>query len=72
MANEIQWQQVCCADHGEYAEARTKGGGFMRLRRLTGADTVEVCRFDKHNRPIDVTDGVPSYVSMPLSKAMEQ
>ena len=29
----INWQQTCCAWHGEYAEHATKDGGVARLKR---------------------------------------
>ena len=65
----INWQQTCCAEHGEYAEAKTTGGGTMRLRRVAGSDMVQVCRFNASNRAIDQIDGAPSYVDMPLAEA---
>lgn len=65
----INWQMTCCAEHGEYAEASMRNGGTMRLRRVPGADVVQVCRFSANNRPLDAVDGVPAYVEMPLSEA---
>lgn len=65
----INWQMTCCAEHGEYAEARTKAGGVMRLRRVPGSDAVQVCRFGADNRAVDVVDGVPAYVDMTLTEA---
>lgn len=65
----VNWQMTCCAEHGEYAEAKTITGGVMRLRRVPGSDSVQVCRFGADNRPIDVADGVPVYVDMSLSDA---
>lgn len=64
----INWQMTCCAEHGEYAEARTKVGGMMRLRRVPGADAVQVCRFGADNRAIDVAEGVPVYVDLTLAE----
>ena len=30
----IQWQQTCCAWHGEYAEVKTQDGGAARIMSM--------------------------------------
>lgn len=62
----INWQQTCCAWHGEYAEHPTKDGGTARLKRSPDkSGVVLVCRFDAQNKSLDVDgDGVPNYVEM--------
>ena len=68
----INWQQTCCAWHGEYAEHRTNDGGVARLKRSPSApDSVLVCRFGPDNRGIDVDgDGIPDYVEMTEAEAL--
>lgn len=63
--NQINWQQTCCAWHGEYAEAKTADGGVCRIKRAADMDGYLVMRFDASNRAIDVDgDGIPDYVAM--------
>lgn len=65
----IQWQQTCCAWHGEYAEVKTQDGGAARIKRAPDVDGYLVMRFGPDNRAIDVDgDGVPDYVTMTASE----
>lgn len=68
----INWQQTCCAWHGEYAERATADGGVARLKRSPDKPgVVLVCRFDANNRGVDVDgDGVPDYVEMAEADAL--
>lgn len=49
--DQVKWQPVCCAEHGQYAEAPTVDGGVTRLERM--ADGIRVTRFDAHNQRVD-------------------
>lgn len=68
----INWQQTCCAWHGEYAEHKTKDGGVARLKRAPDKpDVILVCRFGPDNRAVDADgDGVPDYVEMSEAAAL--
>ena len=68
----INWQQTCCAWHGEYAEHPTRDGGVARLKRSPDKPgTVLVCRFGPDNTPVDADgDGVPDYVEMAEADAL--
>lgn len=60
----LNWQQTCCAWHGEYAEAKTADGA-VRIKRAPDIQGYLVMRFDENNSPVDVDgDGVPDYVLM--------
>ena len=61
----INWQQTCCAWHGEYAEAKTKNGGVVRLKRAPDVDGILVMRFSATNQRID-----SDYVLMTEAEAM--
>lgn len=61
----INWQQTCCAWHGEYAEAKTKNGGVVRLKRAHDVDGILVMRFSATNQRID-----SDYVLMTEAEAM--
>lgn len=62
--SKLDWQQTCCAWHGEYAEAQSAGGA-LRIKRAPNIDGYLVMRFDANNLPVDVDgDGVPDYVQM--------
>lgn len=69
---KINWQQTCCAWHGEYAEHKLKDGGTARLKRSPDAPgVVLVCRFGPDNRAVDADgDGVPDYVQMTETEAI--
>ena len=73
--DRIQWQQVCCAWHGEYAEHPLAAGGVARVKRSPAQPgVVQVCRFGADNKAIDTTtddDGntVPAYVEMTEAEA---
>ena len=65
MIDNIQWQQTCCAWHGEYAETKTKAGGMVRIKRAPDMDGYLAMRFGPYSKAIDVDgDGVPDYVVM--------
>lgn len=68
---QVNWQQTCCAWHGEYAEHPLAAGGVARLKRSADKPgVVLVCRFGPDNQGIDVDgDGVPDYVEMPDADA---
>lgn len=74
--DRIQWQQVCCAWHGDYAEHSLSGGGVARLKRGPAQPgVVLVSRFGPDNRAIDTKtddDGntVPAYVEMAEADAL--
>lgn len=73
--DRIQWQQVCCAWHGDYAEHPLIGGGVARLKRGPAQPGVLlVSRFGPDNKAIDTTtddegNTVPGYVEMPEAEA---
>lgn len=63
MLNELNWQQTCCAWHGEYAEARTPDGGMLRLKRAPDVPGLLSTRFGADGKALDVdAEGVPVYV----------
>lgn len=65
MLEKLNWQQTCCAWHGQYAEVKTKGGGMLRLKRAPDVDGVLCTRFGADGKAIDKdAEGVPEYVVM--------
>ena len=69
--DRVNWQQTCCAWHGEYAEHSLAAGGVARLKRAPDAPgVVLVMRFGVDNRAIDVdAAGGPVYVEMTEAEA---
>ena len=62
---QINWQQTCCAHHGEYAEAPTVDGGIARIKQGPEIDGYLVCAFDANGKATQTdADGVPAYVLM--------
>lgn len=51
--DNVKWTPVCCAWHGDYAEAATADGGVMRLKRGPAVDGFLVMRFDAQNQRVD-------------------
>jgi len=64
----VNWQETCCAWHGQYAEQSLKSGGMARIKRdKTGA--IFVIRFGADGKCIDVDPaGTPTYVAMSLAQ----
>lgn len=70
---QVNWQQTCCAWHGEYAEHPLAAGGVARLKRAPDVPGVLVMRFGPDSRAIDVdAAGVPAYVEMTEAEAEAQ
>lgn len=66
----IRWQPACCAWHGQYAEAKAKNGGMLRLKRADDFAGVLCTRFDADGKALDKdADGIPVYVQMTESEA---